>query len=79
MLLLTDFDFQIQLNHIIFFDLFHFHFLTDWIWHLFKFNDCICFALLNNIYFFMDQIPECSMGSITNDEVVMAATIQQRE
>ena len=37
------------------------------------------FALLNNIDLFFDQILGHSMGSIVNNEKVMAATIQQWE
>ena len=39
----------------------------------------IGFALLKNIFFFLDQIPGYSTGSITNNEEVMAAIIQQRK
>ena len=35
------------------------------------------FALLKNIFFFLDQIPGFSTGSITNSEEVMAVIIQQ--
>ena len=36
------------------------------------------FALLKNFSFFLDQIPGYSAGSVTNNEEVMAAIIQQR-
>ena len=83
-LLFTGFNFQKQLKHIKCFDLFHINLLTDLTWHLFQFNDCICFVflcfpLLNNIYFFLDQIAEYFMDSIKNYEKDMAAIIQQRE
>ena len=77
-------NFQKQLKYIKCFDLFHINLLTDLTWHLFQFNDCICFVflcfpLLNNIYFFLDQIAEYFMDSIKNYEKDMAAIIQQRE
>ena len=37
----------------------------------------LCFA--ENIFLFLDQIPGYSTGSITNNEEVMAAIIQQRQ
>ena len=43
-LLFTGFTFQKQLKHIKCFDRFHINFLTDLTWHLFQFNDCICFV-----------------------------------
>ena len=81
-LLFTGFNYQKQLKHIKCFDLFHINFLTELTWHLFQFNDCICFAflcfaLLNNIYFFFDQLPGYFMDSIKNYEKVMAAIIQR--
>ena len=39
----------------------------------------LSFALLKNTYFFLDQIPGYSTGSITKNEKVFAAIIQQRQ
>ena len=37
------------------------------------------FALLKNMHLFFDQIPGYSTGSITDNEQVIAAIIQQRQ